>query len=65
MSTSIIMQAPSKKTSGPAEVVILTANVKCAVEWYTHISKLQKYQVIFEIFGKFLKIFGARILHLE
>jgi hypothetical protein len=50
------MQAASKKPpvfSGPAEVVILTANVKCAVEWYAHTSKLKKFRVMFEIFGKF------------
>jgi hypothetical protein len=54
-----IMQAPSKKQSvksGRGEVVILTANVKCAVEWYNHTSKLTKFQVIFEVFGKFYSL---------
>jgi len=55
-----IMQAPSKKQSVKSgrdgEVVILTANVKCAVEWYNHTSKLTKFQVIFEVFGKFYSL---------
>jgi hypothetical protein len=43
----------SVKSGRDGEVVILTANVKCAVEWYNHTSKLTKFQVIFEVFGKF------------
>ncbi|CAB3381825.1 Hypothetical predicted protein [Cloeon dipterum] len=40
-----------KKASGSAEVVILTANVKCTVEWHSQISSFRKFHVLFEVFA--------------
>ncbi|XP_059484124.1 uncharacterized protein LOC132201722 [Neocloeon triangulifer] len=53
-----VNEAPEKKevpkitqNSGPSETVILTANVKCCVEWFSQISKFKKYLVLFEIYA--------------
>ncbi|XP_065332349.1 uncharacterized protein LOC135934491 isoform X2 [Cloeon dipterum] len=45
------MKSKVKKASGSPEVVILTANVKCTVEWHSQISSFRKFHVLFEVFA--------------